>query len=134
MNAEAEAALRRALLRALEARRPGFHVSDRADPWGVVITRRAMTGVQVWLDAREGRLTLGLTTPATRGLLPDAACPPDAVRETSASGWPLLRCTVAPVAPDAVGTPDALAALAARIDALFGWFTAVRLDRAPQRG
>ncbi|MFN3577829.1 MAG: hypothetical protein ACK4TJ_12735 [Tabrizicola sp.] len=113
----------------LEPRPQRYHISDGDDAWGVVITRKVMPGVQLWYSANKGKLTLGLTTPATQRLLRPGAVPEGATKETSATGWTMFRWDV-PVL-ELEKAPEEQAGsieLLEKIKAAFDWFNANRID------
>ncbi|TNF19615.1 MAG: hypothetical protein EP318_13905 [Rhodobacteraceae bacterium] len=115
----------------LEPRPARYKISDGDDAWGLVITRTAIDGVQVWYAAHKGLLTLGLTTPGTRALVPDGDVPEGAECEVSKTGWRMYRWP-APVMALDLPPEDQPGAdhLVAQIRGAFDWFNAVRRDLA----
>jgi hypothetical protein len=114
----------------LEPRPSRYHISDGHDAWGIVVTRPAMPGIQLWYSAKKGSLTLGLTTPATQRLIPSSVVPEDASNETSTTGWTMYRWTV-PVLnlEQPPEDQDGSLLLIGKIEAAFAWFNAHRIDK-----
>lgn len=83
---------RRLYHRMLEAKPREFHISDKSsDTWGIVITRRVISGVQVWHSLERKTLTLALTSDTTKSLIPHQAKPSGSTLEISKSGWLMFR-------------------------------------------
>jgi hypothetical protein len=88
----------------------------------------------LWYAAESGRLTLGLTTPITRNLVPADACPEAATFEESPTGWKMYRCSVPrldlrKLPEDQAGSTE----LVETIVGLVAWFNGVRTDNNPAR-
>ena len=106
-----------------------YHIAEGSDPWGLVVTRTAITGAQVWYNARKGTLTLGLTTADMRARVPADETPQGAVLEKSAAGWRMYRWDVPRLDERSPpqwqeGSGDVVAA----VRGAFDWLRSVRSD------
>ncbi len=104
---------------------------DSSDPWGIVITRVVVSGVQVWHAIEKQKLTLGITTPQMRALLPQNAVPPRATLEVSEKGWLMYRWEMPEidVLKNPADQPNMRQVIQA-VEAAFEWFRTTRLDLA----
>ncbi len=123
---------RRRLHRMLEPRPRKWHIADGAEAWGLVVTRSAIAGVQLWYSANAGVLTLGLTTPRMQAAIPPDAVPPGAEAEVSRTGrrmfrWQAPELSLAEPPEEQAGAEE----LVAQIRAAFDWFNATRIDKRP---
>ena len=131
MATEGNVLFRRRLHRMLEPRPQKYHIRDGADAWGLVITRRVISGVQLWYAAERGVLTMGLTTPEARRLIPKGAVPPGAETEISPKGWQMFRWSVPSLSMNEPPEDQPGAnVLVLQIEAAFGWFNATRSDQS----
>ena len=132
MDLAPETRFRRRLLRIFDPRGRTFAIADGDDAWGLVVTKKVVSGVQVWYSAKAGVLTLALTSPEMRAAIPPDAVPPDAEAETSGADWRMFRHS-APILDlqqppeDQQGT-DRLVEL---IVASFEWVRRTRTDMLP---
>lgn len=124
---------RRFYHRMLEPRPMRFHIADKTDDrWGIVITRTAISGVQVWHSLDNETLTLALTTEATKSLIPVGCIPDGSVAEISPSGWRMFRWKV----PHVSGLSEpaeqpSMNEVIQRVKFCFEWFRMYRVDLNP---
>jgi hypothetical protein len=115
--------------RMLEKKPNRFHISAGDDPWGLVVTRTAVSGVQVWYAANTGILTVGITTREMREKLRDGVVPDESWPEHSPSGWLQFRWNVP--ALDMTRPPqdqDGVDKLRDRVVFAFSWYRDNRID------
>ncbi|WP_372990834.1 hypothetical protein [Sulfitobacter sp.] len=124
---------RRLYHRMLEPKPKQFHIADKNDdPWGIVITRKVVTGVQIWHSLKNQKLTLALTTEYTRFLIPEGISPDGSLEERSPKGWRMYRWDI----PFVNGTKE-LSGQPAMVDVIghvksgFEWFRMNRSDLNP---
>ena len=124
-------AFRRRLLRMFDPKGRTYAINDGDDEWGLVVTRKNLTGVQVWYAADTGVLTLGLTSPEMRAAVPPDVVLPGATEEKSPSGWRMFRWDVPRL--DVREPPEGQAGakeVVAGITGAFDWLRSVRTDIA----
>ena len=116
--------------RMLEPKPDRFHIAaDTSDDWGIVITRRAVSGVLIWHSIKKSTLTLGLTTPEIRNKIPTQSVPPGGTEEVSPAGWRMFRWSVPKI--DKTIEPQRQPGMADVVQVIhdaFAWVKSNRID------